>query len=372
LCVSSDTQFTLQPVPGIPEITMPVSNNDPFVVATAIPANSIDYASAQSRRSLLKCYMELGKARLSAMVVVTTALGYVVSAKATLNFHLATLLWTCLGTFLAAVGASSFNQAWEVHRDARMNRTKNRPVPSGQISRAHAAFVGLIASILGVAILCPTSNGLTAILATVNILLYAVIYTPLKPVSTANTLVGALVGAIPPMMGWSAATGSLSAGAWVLGAILFFWQIPHFLALAWMYRHEYAKAGFKMISTVEPTGRLTTLLAILYSLALIPTAAAMTILGHAGWPFALIATLLGSMLVCLSLRFAASRSNADARRLFLASIIYLPLLSTALVLDARGPYDRFLQGEAGYASPASAGEKFTDPAFAPQPSSLEK
>ena len=341
-----------------------ISDHD-AVRVEAVDSATVELAPVAGRRSLYACYKELGKARLSGMVVVTTALGYAVGAKSNLSFDWGRLLWTCLGTFLAAVGASAFNQAWEAARDSRMNRTKNRPVPSGQISRSHAAFVGLIASIGGVAILCPTSNGLVAILATINILLYAVIYTPLKPVSTANTLVGAVVGGIPPMMGWAAATGNLSAGAWVLGAILFVWQIPHFLALAWMYRADYARAGFKMISTVEPSGRLTTLLALLYSLALIPTAAAMTFLGHAGLPFALVAAVLGGGMVCLALKFAASRSNGDARRLFLASILYLPLLSGALVLDARGPYDGMNRGEAGYSSLPMRGERFVDPAAGP-------
>ncbi|MCL2648014.1 MAG: heme o synthase [Phycisphaerales bacterium] len=310
--------------------------------------------------------MELGKARLSAMVVLTTALGYAVAAKATLNFDWRVLGWTCLGTFLAAVGASAFNQAWEMLRDAKMERTKRRPVPTEEISRAHAAFVGAIASIAGITILYPTSNRLTAILGIVNILLYVLVYTPLKPVSTVNTLVGAVVGGIPPMMGWAAATGSPSAGAWVLGSILFVWQIPHFLALTWMYRYEYAKAGFKMVSTVELTGRLTALLTLLYSIVLIPTAAAMSMTGHAGWPFALVAALLGTGLTCLALRFTATRAYADARRLFLATIVYLPLLSGALVLDARGPYDWMLRGEAGYSSPPAAGETFVDPSTIPQ------
>jgi len=295
------------------------------------------------------------------MVVLTTALGYAVAAKAMLNFDWRALGWVSLGTFLAAAGASAFNQAWEMSRDSRMDRTKRRPVPTRAISRGLAVIAGLIASLTGLAILWMTANTLTAVLGAINILLYTLVYTPLKPLSTANTLAGAVVGGIPPMMGWAAATGSLSAGAWILGAILFMWQIPHFLALAWMYRHDYAKAGFKMIATVEPTGRLTTRLTLLYSAALIPTAAAMSLIGHAGWPFALAATLLGTVLTCLSLKFTATRADADAKRLFVATIVYLPLLSTALMLDAYGPYDHMLKGEAGYSSPPSADEMFVDP-----------
>jgi len=309
--------------------------------------------------------MVLGKARLGAMVVLTTALGYAVAAKAVLGFDWRVLGWTCVGTFLAAAGASALNQAWEVLRDAKMARTQRRPVPTGEISRTHALMVGGGASLAGVMILWQAANGLVAILGVVNIVLYVLVYTPMKPVSTGNTLVGAVVGGIPPLMGWAAATGEgggLAAGAWVLGAILSVWQIPHFLALAWMYRHDYAKAGFKMISVVEPTGRLTTLLALLYSVALIPVAAAMSMTGHAGWPFTLAATVLGTGLACLALRFAATRAYADARRLFLATLVYLPLLSMALVLDSRGPYDRMLRGEAGYSSRPPPEEVFVDSA----------
>jgi len=295
------------------------------------------------------------------MVVLTTALGYAVAAKATLRFEWRVLGWTCLGTFLAAAGASALSQAWEMWRDAKMDRTRQRPVPIGAVSRPHAAFVGGMAVVVSVAILGVMTNGLTAMLGGVNVLLYVVVYTPLKPVSTMNTLVGAVVGGIPPMMGWAAVGGGLSAGAWVLGAILLVWQIPHFLTLAWMYRHDYATAGFKMVSTVEPTGRLTSLLTLLYSVALIPTAAAMSLTRHAGWPFALVAALLGMGLVCLAMKFAVTRAHTDARRLFVATIVYLPLLSGALLFDARGPYDRMLQGEAGYSSPPPPGETFMDP-----------
>jgi len=322
------------------------------IAAPAIPAT-------QARRSLLSSYLELGKARLSAMVVVTTALGYIVASRANPSpfpndgFNFIRLFWTCFGTFLAAIGASAFNQAIESRRDARMNRTRNRPIPAGEISRTHAAFFGLIVCIVGVAILCPTSNGLTAVLATLNILLYALAYTLLKPISTVNTLVGAVVGAIPPMMGWAAATGSLSAGAWVLGGILFAWQIPHFLALAWMYRADYAKGGFKMVSTIDPTGRRTSFLATLYSLLLIPLNLALVYLHHAGLPFAILSTLFTLCLIAIAIRFATTRSHADARRLFLASILYLPLLSLTLTLDARGPYDGMEQTSAGYVLPAA-------------------
>ncbi len=307
-------------------------------------------------RGLLQSYSDLSKARLSAMVVITTALGYFVAARSNPDpsnngFDFIRLIWTCVGTFLAAAGAAAFNQAIEARRDALMNRTQKRPIPSGRLSRTHAAFFGLLASIVGVAILCPTSNGLTAILATANILIYVLIYTPLKPVSSLNTLVGAVVGAIPPMMGWTAATGSLAIGAWILGGILFVWQIPHFLALAWMYRVDYAKGGYKMLSTIDPSGRLTTMLALVYSFALIPLCLSLTALGYAGTPFAILSTLFACGLIVLAVRFAKSRANSDARRLFLATIIYLPVLCLMLTLNTRTPYDSLMRTHNGYATP---------------------
>ena len=327
-----------------------ISTDESVTQAAAIGS----VGESQVSRSLLKVYLELGKARLSGMVVVTTGLGYVVADRGRgvgEPFNFQRLIWTCLGTFLAAVGASAFNQAIEARRDARMNRTRNRPIPAGEISRTHAAFFGLIVSIIGVAILCPTSNGLTAVLATVNVLLYAVVYTPMKRLTSLNTLVGAVVGGIPPMMGWAAASGSLSAGAWILGSILFVWQIPHFLALAWMYRVDYARGGFKMLSITEPTGVLTSLCAVLYSVLLLPLNLALVRLHHAGMPFGVMSAVLTVGLVVLAVRFAMTRSNVDARRLFLASISYLPLLTAVLMLDARGRFDGMSQTTAGYELP---------------------
>ena len=332
-----------------------LSSPDPTTQAVALDAPS-HADTPLSRRTLYHAYLELGKARLSAMVVITTALGFIVASRAYPSpdgFDFKRLLWTCLGTFLSAVGAGAFNQAIEAPRDALMNRTKNRPIPAGILSRTHAAFFALIISILGVAILCPTSNGLTACLALLTILLYVLVYTPMKPLSSTNTLVGAIVGGIPPMIGWSAATGSLSAGAWVLGAILFVWQIPHFLALAWMYRADYAKGGFKMLSITDPTGVLTALCSILYTLLLLPLNLELVRLHHAGLPFAILSTALTLWMLALALRFAKSRSHTDARKLFFASIIYLPLLTLTLCLDARGPADTMLPTPNAYVLPAN-------------------
>ncbi len=279
------------------------------------------------------------------------------------RISIGSLLFTCLGTFFAAVGASAFNQVLESRRDARMRRTSNRPLVTRALSRTYAITFALIISIIGVAIICPTSNGLAACLATANILIYVTLYTPLKPRTTLNTLVGAVVGGIPPMIGWAAATDSLPAGAWILGAILFAWQIPHFLALAWMYREDYARGGFRMLPAIDPAGNLTSLLALIYAALLLPLSLALVQLGYATLPFSFVSLILTSALVALALHFLHHRTHSAARRLFLASIIYLPLFSIALMSFAHGPGDDLIPNPKGFTSPPA--ERFIDPSTAP-------
>lgn len=320
--------------------------------------------------ALLKAHLELGKVRLNAMVVFTTALGFIVGAKQVQTLEDLTrtgidwpywikLLCTCAGTFLAAVGASAFNQAIETRRDARMHRTQRRPLCTGVLSRTYAATFGLIISICGVALLCPTVNGLTATLAAANILIYALLYTPLKPMSTINTLVGAIVGGIPPVLGWTAATNELSAGGLVLGAILFVWQIPHFLALCWMYREDYARGGFKMLPIVDASGRLTSRMALLYAVLLMPLCLLVSYLQLAGVIYTVAAFVFTAGLILVAWRFASTRKNPDARRLFFASIIYLPLLCIVLMADARGPLSNLESSPAALLRPTN--EQFVDP-----------
>jgi protoheme IX farnesyltransferase len=338
--------------------------------ARAVTAAAPPEASRALPSSLIAAHVQLGKVRLSAMVVLSAALGYVVGSRQNFSesFNWTRLFWTCLGTFFAAVGAAAFNQAIEARRDARMQRTRHRPLPTGRLSRTYAATFALIISILGVAILCPTSNGLTAILATANILIYAFVYTPLKATSSINTLVGAIVGGIPPLMGWAAATDSLPAGAWILAGILFVWQIPHFLALSWMYRDDYARGGFKMLPAFDVSGRLTGMLSLLYTLLLAPLCLMLVAFGHAGWLFAVISVLLTLWMAIVAFRFARTRTNGDARRLFLASILYLPLLTVTLMATARGPYDNFDRSDYGYILPASPADQAALSPDAPLPS----
>ena len=347
-------------------------------VSAAVASESSDRAPATAavaagKSTLLRAHLELGKARLNSLVVFTTALGFVVGSK--LNhypitgmyppgFNWGRFFWTCAGTFLAAMGASAFNQAVEARRDARMARTRRRPLCTGRLSRTYAAALGLIVSLCGALLLGVTTNPLTAFLAAGNLLLYIGVYTPLKPVSTVNTLVGAVVGGVPPILGWTAATGELSAGAWALGAILFAWQIPHFLALCWMYREDYARGGFNMLPLADPTGQQTSRVALLYAVLLMPLCLLVVVLGHAGMVFlgASLALTLG--LVVTVARLARRRDIRDARRAFFASIIYLPLLCAALMIDAQGPLSAWEATPAGFVSPAPPGERFIDPSSA--------
>ena len=279
-------------------------------------------------------YLELSKARLTALVLVTTAIGFAVAPRN--GFDLLLFIWTLLGTGLAAAGANSLNQWWEVSCDARMERTRRRPIPAGILTRPHAFGVAIASSVLGVSILGLLVNALTAALGAFVILFYVLVYTPLKRRTPFCTLAGAICGAIPPMMGWSGATGEIGFGAWVLAMFLFTWQIPHFLALAWLYRDDYARGGFRMLPAVDPTGRTTSGLAVVYAAILVPLTAVLFLAGMGGPVYLAGALALGAAFFLLGLRLNRTRSNLEAKRLFIASIVYLPLLLGLLVLD-HGP-----------------------------------
>jgi len=289
--------------------------------------------SEEKKRSLIDLYLELSKARLSALVVLTTAVGFIMGAPALTAGAWGRLLLTIAGTSLAAGGANALNQLLERRRDAMMLRTRGRPLPSGAMSPMHGLLFGLAAVYAGLAILgLAVSLGAMG-LALATILIYILLYTPLKTRSTLNTLVGAVCGAIPPMIGWVAASGSLDRGAWILGGLLFVWQIPHFFALAWMYRVDYARGGFKMLPVMDPSGRLTGQVVVLMSLGLLPMGLAATLFGLAGWVYAVGSIALGTWLLAVGLRLYATRSDESARRLFIASIVYLPLLLGLMMLD---------------------------------------
>jgi protoheme IX farnesyltransferase len=287
-----------------------------------------------TRRSMLGLYMELTKARLSALVLLTTAVGFMLGGLGPVDWQL--MGWTVAGTALAAGCASALNQVIERHRDRRMHRTQRRPLPAGSISAVHGTVAAIVMGCAGAGMLALMVNLAAAALALATILIYIALYTPLKTRSSLNTIVGAVCGAIPPMIGWVAATGSLDIGAWVLGGILFVWQIPHFLALAWLYREDYARGGFVMLPVIDCEGRLTCQVVVLTCALLLPLGLVATLLNVAGPAYAIGSVLLGAWMLILCVRFYARRTNANARAVFLASITYLPLLMCLMVID-RGP-----------------------------------
>ncbi len=278
-----------------------------------------------------RAYSELTKLRLTAMVVVTAAVGYLLGSHGAVDWRV--LLCAMLGTFLAGASASAFNQSIETKLDARMDRTRDRPLPAGRLTTIHATWFAVASGVVGIVLLATQVNLLTAGLGLFNIIVYVLIYTPLKTKSSLNTVVGAVCGAVPPMMGFAAATDHLGVGAWLLGALLFIWQIPHFLALAWMYRDDYARGGFRMLPVTDREGRLTCTMIVLYSLALIPSGLALYVYGISGPTYGLGSLLLGAVMVGLALQMARSKTRVAARRLFLASVIYLPLLLLLMVAD---------------------------------------
>lgn len=294
---------------------------------------TIAAAPAASQPSRVADFADLVKARLTFLVLVTTAAGFYLAPNARPN-HL-TMIHAVFGAALAAAGASALNQWWERRLDAVMERTRARPLPAGRMSAKAGLAIGALLSCAGVVYLNATTNGLAALLTTATIVVYVFAYTPLKRRTTANTLVGAIPGAIPPMIGWAAARGRLEPGAWCLFAIVFFWQMPHFFAIAWMFRHDYERAGFRMISSGDESGARSASQAVLFAMLLLLIAAAPTAIGMVSPIYLLIEIVLSGLFVAAAMRFHRTQLAADARKLFLASIIYLPLLLLALLMTKR-------------------------------------
>ena len=292
-------------------------------------------AEATASRGRVGTYAELLKPRLSGLVVVTSGMGYLLASGAVVDWM--ALLALVTGTFLLSGGACAMNMWIEAEQDARMHRTRSRPIPSGRLGGRAVALFALAVSVAGFALLLRRSGPATATLGVLSWAVYVAAYTPLKRFTTLCTPVGALVGAIPPVMGWVAATGRIDSGALVLAAILFVWQIPHFLAIAWLYREDYARSGFKMLPVVEPDGESTFRMVLLYSLALLPVTLLAAPIRPTGWLYPLGAVALGAGFILLAVRLYRSRSRSAARRLFLASLLYLPLIFCLMVFDPTGP-----------------------------------
>lgn len=276
-------------------------------------------------------FLSLTKPRLNSLVLVTSATAYFLGDGHLLPWS--SLFHTLVGTALVAGGASALNQHWERDTDRLMHRTRRRPLPDARLHPQDALWFGIALSAIGLAQLSLTVNLLAAGVAALTLLSYVLLYTPLKLKTSLSTVVGAIPGALPAVLGWAAATNSLSAGGWILFGIVFMWQMPHFLAIAWLFREDYANAGFPLLPVVEPDGRSTGRQTVLYTAGLLPISLLPMAVGMASAYYVVGAITLGAVLMLLSLEFAASRSMPAARRLFYGTILYLPLLWMVLLAD---------------------------------------
>jgi protoheme IX farnesyltransferase len=292
-------------------------------------AQSTDETAALEKR-WPATYAELLKPRLTTLVVLTTLVGFYLGSVVVDYLR---MLHAVLGTALVAGGAAALNQLIEREHDAKMHRTATRPLPSGRLQPGAVLIFGGACSATGLVYLALAVNLLTALLGAATLLCYLFIYTPLKRVTWLNTAIGAIPGALPPLMGWTAARDEVSLGGWALFGILFFWQLPHFLAIAWIYRDEYAKAGFVMLPLIDKTGERTGRQAVSHTLGLLPISLLPFALYMTGKTYLFGALALGIFFLVRSLQFNRKLDVPSARRLFFASIIYLPLLLILLVMD---------------------------------------
>jgi heme o synthase len=280
-------------------------------------------------RSRAHDFVALAKPRLNFLVVVSALAGFVMAGGDTSNVPL--LLMALAGTGLVAGGASAFNQVIERGPDALMRRTRLRPLPDGRLHARESLVFATLTSGAGILVLAIGANVLSAVVALATLVTYVALYTPLKRVTSFATVIGAIPGALPPVIGWAAARDAVPQGAWVLFGIVFLWQLPHFLAIAWIYRDDYARAGFPMLPVIEPDGRSTARQACAYAAALLPLSLAPTLVGMTGTDYFYGALALTLLFLGLTLQFARTRSIPDARRLFFGSIVYLPLLWIVMI-----------------------------------------
>jgi protoheme IX farnesyltransferase len=270
-------------------------------------------------------FVTLTKPRVNLLVLVTTVIGFHLGNGAG-RADYALLFNTVVGTFLVASGAAAFNQVLERDVDAKMRRTMSRPLPDGRLTAREASWFAAALSATGLLQIGLGGNWLAAGIAAATLGSYALVYTPLKRVTSLATVIGAVPGALPPMIGWAAARGSVSLEAWVLFAIVFFWQMPHVLAISWIYREDYARGGVRVLPVEDPDGRSTAFQMVNYAAALIPVSLLPAIVGLAGRAYFAGAIVLGIGMLALAIRFAQDRTALRARRVFLGSLAYLPLL----------------------------------------------
>lgn len=309
------------------------------IAALDAPAGSsaLAVAPALTLKERAEVYGQLSKVRLSSLVVMTTGAGFLMAGG---PISWSTFAAATVGTSLAAAAANTFNQAWEVELDAKMNRTCKRPLPAGKVTRGHALAFGAATAATSTAILAAGCNPLVASLGLFNIGLYALVYTPMKTRSEWNTWVGSLVGAIPPVMGWAAATGSAIAPEAALHAyLLFAWQMPHFFALSWRSRADYTRGGYKMVACADPTGARSAALALRYSLYMAPIPIVAALTDATSYMFAVEGSLVNAYAIYLAHKFYQKPSNATAQKVFLCSLWYLPVMMGCMVLHSQSWLD---------------------------------
>jgi protoheme IX farnesyltransferase len=288
-------------------------------------------AAASARIVSAMDYLQLTKPRITFLVVLTTFIGFLLGSTGPIEYVL--LLHTIFGTALVAAGASALNMVLESDADARMRRTENRPIPTGRLTSIQALSFGAILSAVGLLYLVIFVNPLTSALAALTLVLYLFAYTPLKRKTSLCTVVGAIPGAIPPMMGWTAVQGSIGFQALWLFSILFLWQLPHFLAIGWLYRDDYARGGFPMLSVTDTSCVQTSRQVITNTIALIAVSVLPAFIGLSGKIYLAGSLVLGILFLIMGIRLAQTKSSMSARQLLLASVLYLPLLLSLLVLD---------------------------------------
>ncbi len=304
------------------------------LVRTSLQVDDQDRPDRGGFRMLVRDLLELTKARVGLMVLLTTVVGFWVgAASAGASARVWVLVHTLLATGLLAGGGSTLNQVIEKDRDGRMGRTRHRPLPAGRMSTRSAWLIGTVLTVAGILYLLLGAGPLAAVLGSATAFSYVFVYTPLKPYSHVSTLIGAVPGALPPLIGWAAATGTLSWHAWILFGLLFFWQLPHFFAIAWLFRDDYARGGYPMLTVVEPTGMVASRQMVGNSLALLFVSLMPTMVGQCGAVYYWIA--FGAGVVCLGLAagFCVTRTRRAARAVVLGSVVYLPVVLITMILD---------------------------------------
>ncbi len=293
----------------------------------------IQETKAIGLREKLAAYVELTKPRIAFMLVLTAAAGFYLGADKGFDFTL--FVNSMIGIALLAFGVATLNQVWERKTDALMERTASRPLPSQKLTVAEALIFGVSLSLIAEIYLAFLVNYLTAILGIIVIVGYVLLYTPLKTRTSASTAIGAIPGALPPLMGFTAAANEISLGAWVLFAMLFLWQFPHFLAIAWMYREQYAKAGILMLPVIEPQGKITARQIVIFTVLLLPVSLAPFFLGMTGLVYLVGASILGLWFLIASIKAARAKTVEQARKLLLVSVLYLPIIFALMVFNHR-------------------------------------